>query len=105
MFLGKLIETEVNPHIPDHIATEVRVETALTVAAMQIAANGVGIAWVPSSMLDTLSAPRTLVSYSDILPTPRIATTATRLIGQKSKAEERIWAELAPDVPVSAPQL
>ncbi|SDN65861.1 DNA-binding transcriptional regulator, LysR family [Lutimaribacter pacificus] len=95
VFLGKLIETEVSPHIPEGISTEVTVETALTVAAMQIAANGVGIAWIPRSMLENLPSRSGLVSYSDLLPTPRIATTATRLIGRKSDAEERIWAELS----------
>ncbi|MFC4667151.1 LysR family transcriptional regulator [Seohaeicola nanhaiensis] len=95
VFLGKLIDTEVNPHIPPEITPEVRVETALTVAAMQLAASGVGIAWIPQSMLHTLPTRSALQSYADMLPTPRLATAATRLIGRKSAAEDRIWSELA----------
>ena len=95
VFLGKLIDAEVYPHIADTASREIKVETALTVAAMQLAANGVGIAWIPRSMLDNLPARSGLESYSDLLPTPRIATMATRLIGKKSAAEEAIWRQLA----------
>ena len=95
VFLGKLMETEILTRIPDRYAPEIMVETALTVAAVQIAAVGVGIAWIPRSMLDNLPARDDLTVFSDLLPTSVIATTATRLIGRKSDAEDRIWAELA----------
>lgn len=94
VFLGKLIEAEVIPYISEEISRDIKVETALTVAAMQLAANGVGIAWIPASMLANLPARSQLESYADILPTPKIATTATRLIGAKSTAEEAIWKSL-----------
>ena len=94
VFMGKLIDSEVHPYLSDTMSREIKVETALTVAAMQLAANGVGIAWIPRSMLENLPAKNGLLSFSDILPTPRIATVATRLIGKKSNAEQAIWKEL-----------
>lgn len=98
VFLGKLMETDIYPDLHDRFRIEVKVETALTVAAMQIAAAGVGIAWIPKSMLDNLPAPDALVQYTDILPGAMIATTAARLIGRKSKTEEVIWAALSSDL-------
>lgn len=95
VFLGKLITAEVIPRIVDSFSRDIKVETALTVGAMQLAANGIGIAWVPQSMLETLPTKHALESFSDILPTPRIATTAARLIGKKSDAEDAIWRALA----------
>ncbi|WP_163851925.1 LysR family transcriptional regulator [Pseudooceanicola aestuarii] len=95
VFLGRLLETEVMPEIHDRFDIDIKVETALTVAAMQIATTGVGIAWIPASVLHTLPARAPLTVFSDILPTPRVATTATRLIGRKSEAETRIWALLS----------
>ncbi|MGI3169096.1 LysR family transcriptional regulator [Pseudooceanicola sp. C21-150M6] len=94
VFLGKLMDTNVTPHIDQRWRKEVKVETALTVAAMQLAAAGVGIAWIPASMIKNTNNSSELTSFSDILPTPRIATVATRLIGKKAEAETAIWAKL-----------
>lgn len=94
VFLGKLIQTEVYPHIPETIDREIKVETALTVAALQLAMKGIGVAWIPQSMLLNLSSGPSLIAYSDILPTAKIATIATRLIGKKSVSEDGIWNKL-----------
>ncbi|UYV36491.1 LysR substrate-binding domain-containing protein [Rhodobacteraceae bacterium D3-12] len=94
VFLGKLINAEVNPRIADAFSRTTKVETALTVGAMQLAANGIGIAWIPQSMVENLPAKNKLESFSDVLPTPRIATVAARLIGKKSDAEDAIWTAL-----------
>ncbi len=94
MFLGSLLETEILPNIPQDRHIDARVETALTVAALQLAASNVGVTWVPETMLALLPAGSDVAPVDDLLPSADIAITATRLIGKKSDVENRVWAAI-----------
>lgn len=94
VFLGSLLETEILPNIPQDRHIDARVETALTVAALQLAASNVGVTWVPETMLALLPAGSDVAPVDDLLPSADIAITATRLIGKKSDVENRVWAAI-----------
>ncbi|MGD9861722.1 MAG: LysR substrate-binding domain-containing protein [Pseudodonghicola sp.] len=94
VFLGGLLEAEIFPHIGQELLVDARVETALTVAALQLAASGIGVAWVPETMLSQLPAGSTVAPVDDLLPGTEVAVTATRLIGRKSEVEERVWGAI-----------
>lgn len=92
VFLGTMMETEILPHIAQERVIDARVETALTIAALQLAASDIGVAWVPETMLSLLPAASDVAPAGDLLPTADLAITATRLIGKKSEVENRVWA-------------
>lgn len=94
VFLGSLLETEILPNIPQDRHIDARVETALTIAALQLAASNVGVTWVPETMLALLPAGSDVAPVDDLLPSADIAITATRLIGKKSDVENRVWAAI-----------
>lgn len=93
VFLGRVTDRFVLPKLP---GTPVpRVETALTLAALELAAAGIGIAWVPA----TLAAPRIAAGHvADLtgrLPDCELAVTAVRLAGQAGPVEAAVWEVLA----------
>ncbi|MFD1509889.1 LysR family transcriptional regulator [Lacimonas salitolerans] len=94
VFLGKLLETHILPSIQESFRIDARVETALTVAALQLAACDIGVAWVPETMLAQLPTASTVTAVDDLLPSTQIAVTAMRLIGKKSNVEDQVWAAI-----------
>lgn len=94
VFLGKLLETHIFPSIQESFRIDARVETALTVAALQLAACDIGVAWVPETMLVQLPTASTVTAVDDLLPSTQIAVTAMRLIGKKSNVEDQVWAAI-----------
>jgi len=94
VFLGKLLETHIFPSIQESFRIDARVETALTVAALQLAACDIGVAWVPETMLVQLPTASTVTAVDDLLPSTQIAVTAMRLIGKKSNVEDQVWATI-----------
>lgn len=94
VFLGKLLETHIFPSIQESFRIDARVETALTVAALQLAACDIGVAWVPETMLAQLPTASTVTAVDDLLPSTQIAVTAMRLIGKKSNVEDQVWAAI-----------
>ncbi|MCW2308485.1 LysR family transcriptional regulator [Rhodobium gokarnense] len=95
VFLGKWMAEEILPAIAEFSRPDIRVETALTLAALRLAETGVGVAWLPGSMAaDAIDAGR-LANLSGRLPAGEVAVVATRLIGARSALEQRIWSVLA----------
>ena len=61
VFLGRVLERAVFSRLPPGTAIDRKAETALTLAACQYALDGIGIAWLPRSMVeDALAAGRLL---------------------------------------------
>ena len=94
VFLGKWMAEEILPAIGAEWRPDLRVETALTLAAMRLAETGVGVAWLPGSMVGDAIAGGRLADLSGRLPAGEVAVVATRLIGARSALEQRIWAVL-----------
>lgn len=101
VFLGAFMKDAILRDVAQDFAIDLRVETALTLAALQLAIAGVGVAWVPEAMARPAIAASQVTGLSDILPTGRVTVVATRLIGRKSALEDAIWHAL-PDRPTAA---
>lgn len=93
-FLGQIFSEEILPDIPQGDFVSRKVETALTLAALQFAINGLGVAWVPESVCSNLVENGQLLDLSDVLPSSVLAIAALRLTGARTNAEEFIWQEI-----------
>lgn len=91
VFLGQVVAQEVFPHLPAGIFIRKKAETALTLAALQFALGGVGLAWIPHSLASKDLASGDLTDLSVFLPSTLLSTTAIRMMGPKSAVEEDFW--------------
>ena len=106
VFLGRRMEQEILPFLPSALAPARRAETALTLAALQLAEIGVGVAWVPRSLSVRPIKAGALADLSHWLPSTRLNVAALRLIatGARSPAEEVVWQTLSGlDLPLGGP--
>jgi LysR family transcriptional regulator, hypochlorite-specific transcription factor HypT len=71
-----------------------KAETALTLAAVEMAAMGVAVAWVPESLAASRIADGKLVGLSATLPCIALDVTAVRLRGTAGPVEAEIWSRL-----------
>ncbi|WP_216823295.1 LysR family transcriptional regulator [Limimaricola cinnabarinus] len=94
VFLGQVMNLLILPKLPPPLQAVQRVETALTLAAQEMAQVGIGTAWIPESLARDRIADGGLIDFSDDLPSCDLAITAMRLAGSKSSSEEAVWTEL-----------
>lgn len=96
VFFGRRMEQELVPYLPPGISIVRRAETALTLAALQLAIVGVGIAWVPRSLAVRHLEDGTLADLSDWLPSSNLTVAAMRINQSKgrSAAEVQVWSRL-----------
>ncbi|NSX53707.1 LysR family transcriptional regulator [Parasulfitobacter algicola] len=89
VYLGQLCERAIFPGF----RISRRVETALTTAALELARNGIGIAWVPATLARSALRDGSLKQLTD-LPSLSMQVIAARLSGKHNKAEIRAWDHL-----------
>ena len=63
-------------------------------AALEMAAGGVGVAWVPASVARPQIANARIVDMSHILPSCALLVKAVRLVGKPGPAETALWSQL-----------
>jgi DNA-binding transcriptional LysR family regulator len=102
VFLGEVMARGVLPQIRQIDRLAVRAETALTLAAVEMAAVGVAVAWVPRSLAEDRIRRRDLCDLSDILPGADLAITAVRLRQTAGPVQALVWACL-PDAARAEP--
>ena len=94
VFLGRVMADRILPRLASGIVLLPRAETSLTIAALEMAAVGTAVAWVPQSLaLQGLSSGQ-LADLSETLPSCDLTVRAMRLHGPQSPAEEAVWAQL-----------
>jgi len=71
-----------------------KAETALTLAALEMAAAGVAVAWVPQSLAQTGIAQGRVADLSALLPSCDLTVRAVRLRGTRGQAEDIIWGHI-----------
>lgn len=96
VFLGQAMERMILPRIRRLAQMIPKAETALTLAAIEMAAVGVAVAWVPASLADQRIKDGTLLDLSATLPSCQLDITAVRLIGTSGPIEMSIWVNLLP---------
>lgn len=93
-FFGTVMERRVLPYLDPALVYIPKVETALTLAAVEMAAKGIGVAWVPASLVQDHIAAGRLVDLSHALPACDLDISAMRLEGSPSDAARRFWSTL-----------
>lgn len=94
VFFGKVMERKILPFIDPSIQPTPKVETALTLAAVEMAVAGIGVAWVPFSLAQGRLASGRLVDLSDKLPACDLQVNAMRVQGKPSLAGVVFWSRL-----------
>jgi len=96
VFLGSVMERTVLPWLRHECRLLPKAETALTIAALEMAAAGFAVAWVPLSLARRLIADGTLVDLSGRLPGSELEVTAVRLVDTHDETlENSVWSQLA----------
>ena len=94
VFFGKVMDRKILPFLNPGTHHMPRVETALTLAAVEMAASGIGVAWVPESLAHDRIASGRLIDLSADLPACDLQVKAMRLEGKPSLAGTVFWARL-----------
>jgi DNA-binding transcriptional LysR family regulator len=95
VFFGKVMAKRILPLLgPGKVALP-KAETALTNAALEMAAAGVALAWVPETLARHDLRHARVSDLSVVLPSIPLSVRATRLRGTPSRAETVIWDYLS----------
>lgn len=94
VFFGKVMAARIKPALDPSVIAISRAETALTLAALEMAAGGVGVAWVPASVARALIETARVVDLSPLLPSCALLVRAVRLTGKPGPADAALWSQL-----------
>lgn len=94
VFLGQVMDRTILPRVRSQVDVIPRVETALTLAAQEFAAAGIGVAWVPRSLASNDVKAGRLQDLSATLPTAQLSITAVGLKEHTTESEDMIWSLL-----------
>lgn len=94
VFLGRVFNHHIAPRISDDVSTILKAETALTLAACNYALNGIGVAWLPLTMVADHISAGDLCRIDDRLPTQELSITMNRLSGSTDDEKDTIWQYL-----------
>lgn len=94
VFFGRVMSRKILPLLDAGLRHIPKVETALTLAAVEMAAAGVGVAWVPESLAKSRIVTGQLVDLSANLPACDLHIMAIRLQGNPNSAGTALWSQL-----------
>jgi DNA-binding transcriptional LysR family regulator len=94
VFLGHVMDRAVLPRVAPHIGFIRKAETALTLAALQYALNGIGIAWLPEALVREPLADGRLVALDNRLPAQDLDIRMIRIAGEARPDLLAAWAQL-----------
>lgn len=94
VFLGQVLGRMILPSLRGLCQPAPKAETALTLAAIEMAAIGIAVAWVPESLARARIAAGALVDLSASLPDCLLHVMAVRLQGTPSPVEAAVWSHL-----------
>lgn len=94
VFFGQIMASRILPALDPKTITLPRAETALTFAALEMALEGLAVAWVPETLAQAGIAQGRSCDLSSVLPSCHLTIRAIRLRGARSKAEDVIWEHI-----------
>lgn len=94
VFLGQTLEKSILPPLRQIIHPIPKAETALTLAATELAMVGIGVAWIPSSLAFRKIKENQLIDLSSTLPSINMDVTAVRVAGSSNSANAMLWSHL-----------
>jgi LysR family transcriptional regulator, hypochlorite-specific transcription factor HypT len=95
VFLGRIMKRAILPRLRNDVQVLPRVETALTLAALELTSVGIGVAWVPASLARDRILQGRVVDLSDQLPSCPLIVTAVRLVRDGSAIEAAVWEQIS----------
>ena len=95
VFLGRIMKRAILPKLREGVQILPSVQTALTLAALELACVGIGVAWIPASLARNRIRQGRIVALRDPLPRCALAVTAVRLARDESAIEAAVWEEIA----------
>ncbi len=94
VFFGQVMERQVLSRMRLQTRPVPKAETALTLAALEMATVGFAVAWVPESLAQDRIASGALLDLSATLPDCSLQVTAVRLSGKAGPVEAAVWSLL-----------
>ncbi|MGV8952580.1 MAG: LysR family transcriptional regulator [Cypionkella sp.] len=94
VFLGRVMASKIMPLLAASVLAIPKAETALTLAALEMAASGVAVAWLPHSVAQPHIANGRVVDLSQRLPSCPLQIKAVRLFSNHGPAETALWSQL-----------
>lgn len=94
VFLGRVLDRVILTRVHHMTRPIPKAETALTLAALELAMVGVGVAWVPVSLARKRIADGSLVDLSSSLPSCQLDVTSVRLFGNPWPVADSVWSEI-----------
>lgn len=94
VFFGSIMTERILPHLSQERSALPKAETALTNAALEMAAAGVAVGWVPESLARRDLLAGRLRDLSPQLPSCELTVRGVRLRGSPSHVESVIWGFL-----------
>jgi DNA-binding transcriptional LysR family regulator len=91
VFFGQVMSRQIYPYVSNEINLRRRAETALTLAALQLALEGVGVGWIPRSLAANELARETLEDLSSTLVSTDLTLTALCIHGRQSSDIADVW--------------
>lgn len=102
--MGRVILPALNPpHAPARWRIAPQAETALTLAALDLAVAGLGVAWLPLSLVADRIRTGALVSHANLLSQTSFTVLAMRFPDMPRPAAASLWSWLAQKAPISLP--
>lgn len=98
VFLGQVFDRNIAPQLRQDLTLATKAETALTLAAYEFALGGIGVAWLPRSMVAERLALGELISLEDRLPVQALDIRAFRLSEGQDGPSDEIWHTILPDI-------
>jgi DNA-binding transcriptional LysR family regulator len=102
VFLGQVFDRMIAPRFRADITIVAKAETALTLAAYEFALGGLGVAWLPRSLVASALAHETLVSLEASLPMQALEIRAFRLRDGQDTQTDSIWHNILTDIVLPA---
>ncbi|MFZ5708178.1 MAG: LysR family transcriptional regulator [Pseudomonadota bacterium] len=91
VFLGQVMNRTILTQVANLDQIVVRAETALTLAAVEMASVGVAVAWVPESLARDRLRRKDVSDLCDILPSRSLDITAVRLRESSGAVVRLVW--------------
>lgn len=95
VYFGRIFSRAILPQLRATYSTDLRVQTSLTLAALELAENGSGIAWIPESVGKARIQSGAITDLSDRLPSCALNVVALKLIDNSRVALATAWQALA----------
>jgi len=99
VFLGRVLSDEILPRLRGVTSFRPKAETALTLAALQLALIGVAVAWVPETLAREYLLSQHLMDLRSTLGSQHLDLIAVRLKGTKTQTEEEVWEMILSHAP------